>query len=674
VIMFKAKWVRLNMKPKLLTKSRFKIAHECPVKLFYLNDATYQNNKEDDSFLEALAEGGFQVGELAKLYFPNGTDIKSLDYDTSLSQTNELLKNENAIIYEAAIKFQNLFIRIDVLVKEGSRVKLIEVKAKSIDTEEENIFTTKKGEIRSGWKAYLLDVAFQNYVLSNAFPDFEIENHLMLADKNALATVDGLNQKFVLTRDSNGRKGVIVKGDTSLSALGNPILTKINIDDIVIKIQEAEYDISGVTYSFENYINRLAQIYERNEKVNIPVDTHCQSCEYRVMPTDLKVGMKSGFLECWGKAYSIPEESFNKEMVFNIWNYRKKQDLLDNHQLFIEDLNAQDFAENVYQLNGPLTSDERRALQIMKVTDNDSTPYLDKVGLRGEMSNWKFPLHFIDFETTMVAIPFNKGRRPYEGIAFQFSHHIVYEDGRIEHKGEYINTEPGLFPNYEFLRALKKELENDEGTVFKYATHENTFLNHIHAQILDDKDNLKDSEELLAFIESITHNSRSAPYDWQGERDMVDMLEVVKKHYYHPSMKGSNSIKGVLPAVLKSSKFIQEKYSKPIYGSEEIPSLNYNEMVWIVKDDNDEIINPYKLLPNLFVDISLENIEDYITDPALADGGAAMTAYAKMQFTEMSDEERRLVSKGLLRYCELDTFAMVVIYEFWKNEIGKANG
>lgn len=669
--MFKAKCLRLNMKPKLLTKSRFKIAHECPVKLFYLNDARYQNNKEDDSFLEALAEGGFQVGELAKLYFPNGTDIKSLDYDTSLSQTNALLKDENAIIYEAAVKFQNLFIRIDVLVKEGNRVKLIEVKAKSIDTEEENIFTTQKGEIKIGWKPYLLDVAFQNYVLSNAFPDFEIENYLMLADKNATASVDGLNQKFVLTRDCNGRKGVIVKGDTSLSALGNPILTKINIDDIITKIHAAEYDISSVKYSFENYVNRLAQIYKRNEKVNIPVDTHCQSCEYRVMPSDLKVGMKSGFLKCWGQAYKIPEENFHKEMVFNIWNYRKKQDLLDNHQLFIEDLNAQDFAENVYKLNGQLTSDERRALQIMKVTDNDSTPYIDVVGLKKEMSNWKFPLHFIDFETTMVAIPFNKGRKPYEGIAFQFSHHIVYEDGRIEHKGEYINTEPGLFPNYEFLRALKKELENDEGTVFKYATHENTFLNHIHAQILDDKDALEDSDELLAFIESITHNSSSAPYEWCGERDMIDMLEVVKKHYYHPSMKGSNSIKGVLPAVLNSSKFIQAKYSKPIYGSEEIPSLNYNEMTWIAKDDNDEIINPYKLLPNLFVDISLENIEDYITDPALADGGAAMTAYAKMQFTEMSDEERRLVSKGLLRYCELDTFAMVVIYEFWKNEIGK---
>ena len=659
------------MKPKYLTKSRFKIAHECPVKLYYLNDRKYQNNKEDDSFLEALAEGGFQVGELAKLYFPNGTDVTSLDYETSLAETNELLKQENVIIYEPAIKFQNLFIRIDVLVKEGNKVKLIEVKAKSVDTEEENLFTTKKGKIRGGWKAYLLDVAFQNFVLKNAFPEFEIENYLMLADKGATAIVDGLNQKFLLTRDKNGRKGVEVKGDTSLSALGNPILTKLNVDDIVEQIQNDEYEIAGNSYSFESYINRLSQIYERNEKVNIPVSTHCQGCEYRVIPSNLKDGMKSGFVECWSKAYNIPAEKFNKQMVFNIWSYRKKQDLLDRHQLFIEDLNAQDFAENVYSLNGPLTSDERRALQIMKVTDNDNTPYLDIVGLKEEMDSWQYPLHFIDFETTMVAIPFNKGRKPYEGIAFQFSHHIVNEDGTIEHKGEYLNTEHGIFPNYDFVRALKKELENDEGTIFKYAVHENTFLNHIHAQILRDKENLNDSEELLQFIESITHNSSSAPYEWKGERDMVDMLEVVKKHYYHPSMKGSNSIKGVLPAALKSSKFIQEKYSKPIYGSEEIPSLNFKEMVWIKKDANGEIINPYKLLPNLFDDITLDNIEGYISDPALADGGAAMTAYAKMQFTEMSDEERKLVSQGLLRYCELDTFAMVVIYEFWKDEVEK---
>ena len=42
---------KAKMKPKYLTKSRFKIAHEYPVKLFYLNHREYQNNKEDNSFL-----------------------------------------------------------------------------------------------------------------------------------------------------------------------------------------------------------------------------------------------------------------------------------------------------------------------------------------------------------------------------------------------------------------------------------------------------------------------------------------------------------------------------------------------------------------------------------------------------------------------------------------------
>lgn len=58
-----------------------------------------------------------------------------------------------------------------------------------------------------------------------------------------------------------------------------------------------------------------------------------------------------------------------------------------------------------------------------------------------------------------------------------------------------------------------------------------------------------------------------------------------------------------------------------------------------------------------------------MTDDNLSGGGAALTAYAKMQFTEMSELERKLVIKGLLRYCELDTLAMVIIYEYWLNEL-----
>ena len=51
----------------------------------------------------------------------------------------------------------------------------------------------------------------------------------------------------------------------------------------------------------------------------------------------------------------------------------------------------------------------------------------------------------------------------------------------------------------------------------------------------------------------------------------------------------------------------------------------------------------------------------------LADGGAAMTAYAMMQFTEMSDVEQSKIVEGLLKYCELDTMAMVFLWEGWNS-------
>lgn len=58
---------------------------------------------DDNDFLQALAKGGIQVGDLAKFYYPGGKDIKSLDYDESLAETNEYLKQENVTIYEAAV-------------------------------------------------------------------------------------------------------------------------------------------------------------------------------------------------------------------------------------------------------------------------------------------------------------------------------------------------------------------------------------------------------------------------------------------------------------------------------------------------------------------------------------------------------------------------------------------
>ena len=51
------------------TKSRFKLALDCPTKLYYASlPNVYNNLNVEDDFLQSLAEGGFQVGALAKIY------------------------------------------------------------------------------------------------------------------------------------------------------------------------------------------------------------------------------------------------------------------------------------------------------------------------------------------------------------------------------------------------------------------------------------------------------------------------------------------------------------------------------------------------------------------------------------------------------------------------------
>ena len=66
---------------RLLTKSRYKLALSCPNKLYYTRKKQYANTSSEDPFLEALAQGGFQVEELARLSYPEGVLIEGKDGD-----------------------------------------------------------------------------------------------------------------------------------------------------------------------------------------------------------------------------------------------------------------------------------------------------------------------------------------------------------------------------------------------------------------------------------------------------------------------------------------------------------------------------------------------------------------------------------------------------------------
>ncbi len=658
---------------KYLTKSKFKMALECPTKLYYSeHDEDYANSKIDDPFLKALAKGGFQVGELAKCYYPEGVDVKEIDYESSYEKTLNLLKEENVTIFEAAIKYKNLFIRIDILEKKGNKLNLIEVKSKSADPEAFNgdlwdSRKLKKGvhSLKAVWKPYLYDVAFQSFVLKKAFPNMDVSNYLMCADKASVATVDGLNQKFILL-EKEGRTYAKANGDVSLKALGNQVLCKLPVDEVVQIIHSntemsERFDGKG----FEGAIWHFAEEINNDKKIASQVGSKCKSCEFR----SKKDNKKSGFNECWNLAHGLSEEELERPFVFDLWNYRSSDKNISAGKILIEDLDLTDLKSKPRDDGKGLSSDERRCLQVEKVKENDRSPFIDSFGLKNEMSNWEYPLHMIDFETCMVAIPFNKGQRPYQQIAFQFSHHIIHKDGSIEHANEYINTKPGFDPNFEFARKLKEAL-GTKGSIFRYSNHENSVLCQIREQILNSE--LDDADDLVGFIETITIKKDKKNILWEGPRCMIDLCEMVKRYYYSPITNGSNSLKYILPAILNESSYLKSKYSKPIYGkNSEIKSKNFDSQTWIDLNQSGHVIDPYQKLPPVFDKWDYEKLELIMSDPELANGGAALTAYSMMQFTQMSEQEREKISQALLRYCELDTFAMVMVWEHWNKLINE---
>lgn len=691
--------------PKYFTKSAFTMSLECPRRLYYAYDKdVYANQDIDDEFLRSLAEGGFQVGEFAKLCYGIKADnmVGTLDADDAIAKTIEQIKQENVNIAEAAFRAGNMFVRADIIEKIGNVINLIEVKAKSWNPREDS-FEAKNGKsTNKAIRPYLYDVAFQKYVLVQSlkemFPEknFKVNAFLMLADKSRIATVNGLNQLFKIKTDSKGKSYVEAAANAAEVISNIPVTERVvrpfDVDDICERIiagdyaeqQDPEFMLGG---GFVKHIEIMSNDYCNHIKTDCVIGSKCFACPFH-RKTDDSLDKHDGYCECWIEKAGFDPSATTRPLIKEMSGQyigTKRDDYIKSKKYFMEDLSEYDLKRHSDKKHIGLDHYERKWLQIGVATRNEDVlkdyrhkmrgdAYLDIAGLKDEMKNWRFPLHFIDFETSAVALPFYEKMRPYEQIAFQFSHHRVdiNEDGtyKITHAGQFINTTPGHFPNFDFIRALKAELDKDEGTIFRYSNHENTILREIHRQL--EAYNEPDKKELQDFIDSITHYEEDE-VKFVGERDMVDLADVVLKYYFHPYMKGSYSIKVVLPSVQNSSDFIKAKYLEPVYGTPEMPSLNHTEpKVWTVFGEDGMVKNPYKLLPPissyLDTDIDLDDVELKDTE-SVANGGAALAAYAKMQFSDAAMSEA--LEKALLTYCELDTLAMVFIWEYFFNECNK---
>ena len=65
----------------------------------------------------------------------------------------------------------------------------------------------------------------------------------------------------------------------------------------------------------------------------------------------------------------------------------------------------------------------------------------------------------------------------------------------------------------------------------------------------------------------------------------------------------------------------------------------------------------------------IDSVEPIETLKELSDGGAALTAYNYLQYSNVSEEQREYLQQALFKYCELDTMAMVMIMEAWREMI-----
>jgi hypothetical protein len=239
----------------------------------------------------------------------------------------------------------------------------------------------------------------------------------------------------------------------------------------------------------------------------------------------------------------------------------------------------------------------------------------------------------------------------------------MHADGRVVHQTEFLNAKAGAFPNFEFIRSLHQALSGDQGTVFMWSPHENTILNKISDQLQNRSDAPEDAQALREFALSLTKT---------GDRAMVDLCALAKVAYFHKDTKGSSSIKKLLPAVLTSSPQLRQFYSRPVYGDPQVmPSLNYPNFAWCPPEATGQIPDPYELLRELGAQLLGEEVRPG-EDPdelAISEGGAAATAYARLQFETLSPDSRIKLERALLRYCELDTLAMVIVVQGWEEAL-----
>jgi hypothetical protein len=330
----------------------------------------------------------------------------------------------------------------------------------------------------------------------------------------------------------------------------------------LFKVLDFTKEVKKLQDNIPNKLKEFETILSKSNEPNIPIGTHC-----------LKPYECDAMNYCWNIQEKVPEHN-----IFEVLSKTKK-----NFELFHNGIKT---LEDLKESNISLTDKQQQKLNLFL----DNKTYINKSAIKEFLETLTYPLYHLDFETFQQPIPKFEGISPFMQIPFQYSIHIEQSDGRLEHH-EFL-AEEETDPRYELAKRLVEDIPTDV-TVLAYNM---SFEKSVIKKLADSFEDL--APQLMAIHDNI--------------KDL--MIPFQKKYYYTPAMKGSYSIKYVLPALVP---------------------------------DMAQAYNNLELVQN---------------------GSDAMQAYPKLASIKDKNEVKKL-RDALLEYCKLDTLAMVKVLEKLKESV-----
>ncbi|UPT76673.1 DUF2779 domain-containing protein [Sulfurovum sp. XGS-02] len=327
----------------------------------------------------------------------------------------------------------------------------------------------------------MADILVKN---GNAWDIYEVKASTEVKDVHI---DDAAIQWYALSNTINLNRAFIVHINNQYVRKGELDVTELfSIEDMTEQVKEKQNMIKET-------LNRMEDVI-KGEMPNIDIGGHCDnpySCDFKG--------------HCWKH---IPTPS-----VFNLYwmNGAKKFEMYNQGLLTYTDI-PDDFK---------LNNTQRLQVETAKTKE----PYIDKNIINNFLKTIEYPINFFDFETFQNAIPRFDNQRPYMQIPFQYSLHILHEDGTMEHK-EFLGDE-----NSDPRDTLIEQMLNDVTSTGSIVAYNQAFEMSRIKELAKFNENRE--KELLAL----------------NERFVDLIVPFREKGYYHPDFNGSFSIKSVLPAM-----------------------------------------------------------------------------------------------------------------------------